>query len=95
MYTDYYICIILRGQMFPFHFPPGAGPEHWAEHWPLCGGTSQSPIDLPGNPQYDPALTKFAFRGFDNDSLGADDLTLMNVGWTGTITKYTEMIFSS
>ena len=23
------------------------------------------------------------FRGFDADSLGAEDLTLMNVGWTG------------
>lgn len=60
----------------------GAGPDHWAEHWPLCGGTSQSPIDLSGNQQYNDSLTKFVFHGFGADSLGSDDLTLMNVGWT-------------
>lgn len=53
----------------------------WAKLFPTCGGSQQSPIDLPTpNTTYDPSLEPFTFSGLDTDD---------GTGWTLTNNGHT------
>ncbi|XP_069127168.1 uncharacterized protein [Argopecten irradians] len=57
------------------------GAAYWANTYPLCGGDSQSPIDLPPTDlmAYDRSLGTFEMTNYDNGSI--HDATLYNTGY--------------
>lgn len=56
------------------------GPRHWQDHYEACGGTAQSPIDIPypSDLMYDSSLTPFNMTGYGDLS----DMTIKNNGHT-------------
>ncbi|KAL5017123.1 hypothetical protein ScPMuIL_006712 [Solemya velum] len=58
------------------------GPGNWTETYPKCGGSSQSPIDIPQEKDlvFDKSLGSISFHGYDNRSV---QVTLTNNGHSG------------
>jgi len=54
--------------------------EDWPDRWSMCGGTQQSPIDLPRNDSAVPVLN----QGDDNFNRIYDDMENQEVRWTDT-----------
>ncbi|OWF36341.1 carbonic anhydrase-like [Mizuhopecten yessoensis] len=42
------------------------GPGHWDDTYPICGQSSQSPIDLPSTVYYNPDLKPFSFNNYND-----------------------------
>lgn len=56
--------------------------EHWALHYPACGGTRQSPINLQRRKvHFNPALTPLELMGYEEGQAGQFPMT--NNGHTG------------
>ncbi|KAL5017122.1 hypothetical protein ScPMuIL_006711 [Solemya velum] len=55
------------------------GPGNWTATYPKCGGSSQSPIDIPQEKDlvFDKSLGSISFHGYDNTSV---QVTLTNNG---------------
>ncbi|KAL0985207.1 hypothetical protein UPYG_G00154100 [Umbra pygmaea] len=57
------------------------GQSKWPEHFPACGGTAQSPIDVvPVQTQYDPSLSPLILLGYSQH--GKEPFVLHNNGHT-------------
>lgn len=58
------------------------GQTEWSQHFPECGGTSQSPVDVVSTQtKYDPGLIPITPLGYSQ--LGHRPFTLYNNGHTG------------
>lgn len=58
------------------------GQTEWSQHFPECGGTSQSPVDVVSTQtKYDPGLIPVTPLGYSQ--LGHRPFTLYNNGHTG------------
>lgn len=58
------------------------GQTEWSEHFPDCGGSSQSPVDVATTQtRFDPGLTPLTPLGYDQH--GHKPFTLHNNGHTG------------
>lgn len=58
------------------------GQTEWSEHFPDCGGSSQSPVDVATvHARFDPGLTPLTPLGYDQH--GHKPFTLHNNGHTG------------
>lgn len=58
------------------------GQTEWPQHFPACGGSSQSPVDVATTQtRFDPSLTPLTPLGYDQH--GHKPFTLHNNGHTG------------
>lgn len=58
------------------------GQTEWSEHFPDCGGSAQSPVDVATiHARFDPGLTPLTPLGYDQH--GHMPFTLHNNGHTG------------
>lgn len=58
------------------------GQSEWSQHFPACGGSSQSPVDVATTrTRFDPGLTPLTPLGYDQH--GHQPFTLHNNGHTG------------
>ncbi|POM67952.1 Carbonic anhydrase [Phytophthora palmivora] len=61
--------------------PEMASPEHWAEHFPICGGTRQSPINIETTTGGDLTARSLSFSG----SCGNFTLTQSDESFKGAV----------
>ncbi|XP_032218492.1 carbonic anhydrase isoform X2 [Nematostella vectensis] len=55
-----------------YNFSGPIGPDHWANRYPACNGSSQSPINIvTSSVMYDSSLGKLQFNNFDRIPSGA------------------------
>lgn len=76
-------CVI--GDLIASVFSPAkglVGQTEWPQHFPACGGSSQSPVDVATTrTRFDPSLTPLTPLGYDQH--GHRPFTLHNNGHTG------------
>merc|ERR1712106_620224 len=54
-----------KGHAFHWCYEGKCGPSHWADEFPVCNGTSQSPIDIVTGPTPKPEATPLKFENYD------------------------------
>ena len=63
-----------------------AGPSHWADTYPQCGGRRQSPINIELGKTEHKDLGDLALKGYNTSS--GHGFKLLNNGHTGIILYY-------
>jgi carbonic anhydrase len=73
-----------------------SGPENWPHHFELCGGQSQSPINIVTSDVVSLEVSRLTLNGYET-KLG-DDFPVVNNGHSGKTlfhSAYVEKIFMS
>jgi carbonic anhydrase len=75
----------LNAAYWSYHEADLHGPRHWQEHYPDCGGTAQTPIDIRSSKaHYDHKYTNLRYIGYDKKP--AQPFRLKNNGHSVQVT---------
>ncbi|XP_068234635.1 uncharacterized protein [Palaemon carinicauda] len=75
--------VVSEEEEFHWGYEGASGPSFWADHYPLCGGSSQSPIDIiTGTTTGTFMWTPFKFFNYN---VVPTSMTLMNNGHTAQV----------